>query len=288
MADSETDTVAAPPPTYDDNLRAEVYTRLTSLMAQPQTAQNLLLITRLMAKWRSMLLLQEVLRRDGRVIKNGPFTGMVYGGIASEGSTATRLLGAYEATLAPIIEKIVRRGYGQILDVGCAEGYYAVGLALRLPQVRVMAHDADPLAREKCARLAQVNGVEGQITIGGEVTHSDFDICTTAKSLVICDIEGGEGALLDPSLAPGLRAADILVEVHDCFHPGLSASLTKRFEATHTVQMIQRGLAPEYLPEWMQSLSDLDRLLALWEWRTGPTPWLWMTRKGRGKDNQKD
>jgi hypothetical protein len=26
----------------------------------------------------------------------------------------------------------------------------------------------------------------------------------------------------------------------------------------------------------MQELSDLDRLLALWEWRSGPTPWLWM------------
>jgi hypothetical protein len=33
------------------------------------------------------------------------------------------------------------------------------------------------------------------------------------------------------------------------------------------------------LPEWMEGLSDMDRLLALWEWRTGPTPWLWMQRR---------
>ena len=32
------------------------------------------------------------------------------------------------------------------------------------------------------------------------------------------------------------------------------------------------------LPDWMAEMSDLDRLLALWEWRTGPTPWLWMEK----------
>jgi len=26
----------------------------------------------------------------------------------------------------------------------------------------------------------------------------------------------------------------------------------------------------------LQVVCDLDRLIALWEWRTGPTPWLWM------------
>jgi len=25
-------------------------------------------------------------------------------------------------------------------------------------------------------------------------------------------------------------------------------------------------------------LGDLDRLLLLWEWRSTPTPWLWMRR----------
>ena len=30
------------------------------------------------------------------------------------------------------------------------------------------------------------------------------------------------------------------------------------------------------LPAWMEELPDLDRLIALWEWRSGPTPWLWM------------
>ena len=45
------------------------------------------------------------------------------------------------------------------------------------------------------------------------------------------------------------------------------------------MRVIGRALDASGLPDWMESLSDLDRLIALWEWRSGPTPWLWMTRK---------
>ncbi len=27
-------------------------------------------------------------------------------------------------------------------------------------------------------------------------------------------------------------------------------------------------------PAWMQGLGHLDQLLAIWEWRMAPTPWL--------------
>jgi hypothetical protein len=116
--------------------------------------------------------------------------------------------------------------------------------------------------------------------------HGDFDICTRAKTLVICDIEGAEAQLLDPALAQGLASADILVEVHDCFNAGLSAQIAQRFEPTHKVRLIERSLSDVPLPDWMDALSDLDRLIGLWEWRIGPTPWLWMTRKGKASDKE--
>jgi hypothetical protein len=79
--------------------------------------------------------------------------------------------------------------------------------------------------------------------------------------------------------APGLRAADILVEAHDTLRHGLSHLLVERFKATHHVRVIGRKLDDSGLPDWMEALSDLDRLVALWEWRGGPTPWLWMVKK---------
>jgi hypothetical protein len=267
-------------------LNVEVYARLEALLGQEKSPNNLNAILRLLAKWRANVVTNTLQKKSGQMVLTGPFKGMIYGAAASEGSTSARLLGGYEAALHPIIEKITKRGYRQIIDVGCAEGYYAVGLAMRMPEARVIARDLNEVARAKCAQLADANGVSAQIEIGGELGHSDFDICTRAKTLVICDIEGAEAQLLDPARAQGLASADILVEVHDCFTPGLSAQIAQRFERTHKVRQIERSLPVTPLPLWMDTLSDLDRLIALWEWRMGPTPWLWMTRKGKSSDKE--
>jgi hypothetical protein len=267
-------------------LSGEVYARLEALLRQEKSPENLNTILRLLSKWRANIVTNTLVKKSGQTVLSGPFQGMTYLAAGSEGSTSARLLGAYEAALHPIIEKIIKRGYQQIIDVGCAEGYYAVGLAMRMPSARVSARDLNDKARAKCAQLAAANGVSGQIDIGGEMGHGDFDICTRAKTLVICDIEGAEAHLLDPARAQGLASADILVEVHDCFTPGLSAQIAQRFEPTHKVRRIERSLADAPLPAWMDTLSDFDRLIALWEWRIGPTPWLWMTRKGKASDKE--
>lgn len=234
---------------------------------------------RVLGKWRAQLLLQTIVQRDGTVVQTGPFAGMSYPFAASEGAGASRLLGCYEASLTPIIETIITRPYQKVIDVGCAEGYYAVGLARRLPQAQIIARDANPAALNLCAQLADANGVADRITLGGLMTHQDFDICADQSTLVICDIEGAEADLLDPARANGLRHADILVETHDCITAGLSALISNRFAATHDITRIERDLNADALPPWSHNLSDMDRLLMLWEWRTGPTPWLWMTRK---------
>ena len=42
-----------------------------------------------------------------------------------------------------------------------------------------------------------------RISIGGTFEHSDFDLCLSEPTLVLCDIEGAEEALLDPLKARG-------------------------------------------------------------------------------------
>jgi hypothetical protein len=260
-------------------LTQHIYDLLDQILAGPRDEATLHKSLRLLGKWRAKLIENDIVRHTGGVIARGPFAGMIYGNTASEGSSTARLLGAYEASLAPVIEQIVSRPYARVIDVGCAEGYYAVGLARRMPKAHIMARDIMPDALHKCQKLARANGVEGQISYGGAVTHSDFDICQHAKTVIICDIEGGEGDLLDPAKAPGLLAADILVETHDGMRPNLSNILAQRFAPSHDVQVFHRSIDAQALPEWMHSYSDLDRLLALWEWRAGPTPWLWMKAK---------
>ena len=252
---------------------------LRKISADPPDANRLAMALRTLAKWRSGVIANTLSNLSGSAVLSGPFKGMDYAVHASEGSRAARMIGAYEASLAPIIEWIIARSYDLVIDVGSAEGYYAVGLARRMPAARIMARDDNPRAQTLCRQLAEVNGVADRVQIGGRMSHADFSICTTTRTVVICDIEGAERELLDPALAPGLLSADILVEAHDCIHPGLSQRIAQRFAATHDVQVIGRNLDDQGLPDWMETLSDLDRLIALWEWRSGPTPWLWMVRK---------
>jgi hypothetical protein len=256
-----------------------VTTSAQDILSGPPDPATLNAALRLLAKWRSQVIANTVAQRDGPILTHGPFAGMIYAVDAAEGAYTARRLGCYEASLAPIIETIIARAYPLVIDIGCAEGYYAVGLARRMPASQVMARDADPKAQVLCTTLATANHVADRIQIGGLITGADLDICTTQPTVIICDIEGAEGDLLNPATAPGLLHADILVEVHEAMHPGLLSTLTTRFDASHTITRIDRKLDDSALPAWMHGMSDLDRLLALWEWRSGPTPWLWMESK---------
>ncbi len=251
-------------------------TEIFKLLDGDPNPEKLNAALRYLAKWRSRLLENTVVAQSGTIVLDGPFAGMNYNTRASEGTRIARLLGSYEATIAPVIEQIIASAPSLIIDVGCAEGYYAVGFATRLPDTIIWARDADEDALERCAALAETNNVAGRVKTGGKLTHADFDICRAQPTTIFCDIEGAEEALLNPEHAKGLRRADILVEVHEVIKPGLSDTLTARFADTHTITRYDRAFSSDSLPDWMEGLSDMDRLLAVWEWRAGPTPWLWM------------
>lgn len=253
---------------------------LRRIMDGPPSAERLAAALRHLAKWRSALLDATLAQRSGTTVLTGPFAGMAYPVRAAEGARAARILGAYEASLAPVIETIIARAPPLVIDIGCAEGYYAVGLARRMPGTRVLARDASEPAQALCRALAAANGLGDRVEVGGLFAPADLAICAGTRAAVIIDIEGAEEELLlAPEAAPALRTADILVEVHEGMRPGLLARIEARFDASHRITRLGRSLAPQALPDWAEGLSDLDRLLLLWEWRASPTPWLWMEPK---------
>lgn len=262
-----------------DDLTARVAADLVQILSGPPEATRLARALRLLAKWRAGMLEQVAARQGPPELVAGPFRGMAYPVRASEGARLPRMLGVYEASLAPVIEQIVARAYPLVVDIGAAEGYYAVGLARRMPQAQVLARDGDARARRRCALLAEANGVAARVEIGGVMTHADLDALPAGETVIICDIEGAEAELLDPARAPGLAGADLLVEVHEGMRPGTLDLLKARFAPSHDIREIGRKLDDSALTGWMERLDDLDRLLLLWEWRSSPTPWLWMTRK---------
>jgi hypothetical protein len=238
-----------------------------------------LAVLRLAAKHRCLLLQNTLLEAYGPTIMSGPFAGMSFVRQVAEGCCVPKLLGCYEEELHPYVEQAVLRDYTHVLNIGVAEGYYAVGLARRMPGAKVFAFDIDENAQNTCMAVAQSNGVAERVQVSGLFRGEDFERYAAARTLLVCDIEGAERALLDPRAYPALGRMDIIVELHDCLVPGLSTELVQRFEATHDVTLVKQAGRAAPLPAIFDNLSHLDRLLAVWEWRSGPTPWAVMTAR---------
>jgi hypothetical protein len=241
---------------------------------------------RALAKWRSQLIGSTLVAYSGTIVQDGPFKGMTYVAVPSEGGIAPKLLGVYETALHDVFLDAPERGYDAVLNVGCAEGFYAVGCARLLPDTPVVAWDIDPAARGKCLELARLNGVEARIDLrerfeAQHVNHVCSELSAKLgrqpKGLLVMDCEGAEFDLLDAQ-AGDFRWLDLVVEVH----PGrdrTARTLAERFESTHVIDERQARTVVPDLPPWLEKLGHLDQLLAVWEWRAVPTPWLVMRAK---------
>lgn len=263
-----------------ENALAQIRARL----ADPEGRSDYQLMEsmlRLSTMWRSLVLANTLVQKDGLTVQNGPFKGMNYVGSASEGAVLPRLIGSYESELHPHILALTHEGLTDVIDVGCAEGYYAVGLARLMPEVKVHAFDIDPNARAKCAALIQANGVGERVTVGGAFNGEDFADFPAASTLVFMDIEGEERHLLDPALYPALKRLKIIVETHSIPSHDVAADLTGRFKDSHDIVRVEMGPKTTPLPAWLAELSHMDQVLAGWEWRLRPTPWLVMRPKAQ-------
>jgi hypothetical protein len=184
---------------------------------------------------------QKVFGVTGGVVVAGPFKGLRYVSTGRGSSIGPKLLGTYELELREIVEAVIARKYGTVVNIGAGEGYYAVGLAKRMPDARFVCFDTDPSNQEQIKTLAALNGVEAHIDVRGFCDDAALSAAlegTAGDALVVCDIEGAEVEVLRPDAVPALRRADLLVEMHDIIRKGCSAALRERFGATHDIDVI--------------------------------------------------
>jgi hypothetical protein len=73
---------------------------------------------------------------------------------------------------------------------------------------------------------------------------------------------------------------DLIVELHDGPEVKPSVLIPERFKSSHTVTMVRNAGQAVELPALFEALGHLDQLLAVWEWRSGPTPWAVMLARG--------
>jgi hypothetical protein len=228
---------------------------------------------------RRMALARLNLDQSGQVPR-GPFEGLKLAPDHRIGElSVAKLLGVYEHELRAVVSATDH--WERVVNIGSAEGYYAVGFARRVPGRAVTAYDIDANAQTATTRTATLNGVEDRVTVLGECLPEALLAHADAGALFWIDIEGAEEALLLAAPPDRLARSDLLVETHFPSGAFTGVAVARHFQDTHDITVVRQSeIQPEEVPEF-RSLAPLDRHLIMLE-HTTAAPWLWM----RGRDTR--
>lgn len=209
------------------------------------------------------------------VVQDGPFAGMCY--VQDADHLVPHLLGSYESEIHDWVEDAIDRGYERVVNIGCAEGYYSVGMAMRCPEILVHSFDLSIRAQRQTVSMAMRNKVADRVTVGGRCSSQHLATLTGPQTLVICDIEGAEKFLLDPARTPQLLETDMIIETHDHMRPETAATLKARFAESHTIEEMTVELVKD---ETLKALKEVGVDTQLLNERRSPDQtWLRLTVK---------
>jgi hypothetical protein len=214
-------------------------------------------------------LARRFIERHGDAVLGGPFEGMRHP-LSEVHMPIAKLLGCYEMEIHDAVDEAIRSTPRSIIDLGCAEGYYAVGFAVRGRRTRVHAFDLSKTARESCRGLASINGVTDRVSIGGRATARELRKLPLEGSVVLCDIDGPEIDVFDDDVVRALRSTFVIIEMHPIASPGVEETLVARFERSHSTEIVFPARRdPDAFPE-LRGFSEAERTLAVDElrWRT--------------------
>jgi hypothetical protein len=178
---------------------------------------------------------QRFVDEHGLSVLSGPFTGLRYTQDAALSRNSIPMLsGQYESELHEVLQGLDLSQYESIIDIGCAEGYYAVGLA-RIGGRSVFAFDADPTELSHCRQIAAANDVSQKLTFGGWCDSAALASITSGRRcFVLSDCEGFEATLFSDATVPALSHSELLIELHG----DVSEPILSRFGRTHHPTLI--------------------------------------------------
>jgi hypothetical protein len=262
---------------------------MTVFRAYRRLPESLRLFLRwlLMPRWN--LAVAWVRQRASGAVLSGPFRGMRLTLTSlSERNLLGYVLGTQELELRESVEDIVAKGFPKIINIGAADGYYAVGFLCRMRETQVVAFEAAYSHHAGLRRAAATNHVADRLRVAGACDHqlliNELAAASDGSVLIFADIEGFEVELLDPEKIPALRAVDILVETHDAFVPNCTGRLVQRFGSSHFIKLINSR--PRRLSDFpSDALPALARLMPgvavglMNERRMGDQAWLYLCAK---------
>jgi SAM-dependent methyltransferase len=132
------------------------------------------------------------------------------------------------------VEQALNRQPKNVLNIGCAEGYYAVGFGRRLPEARITVFDVDARSQALCCANAQKNKVLVTGLHAALVEKYWVEILQETQ-LLIMDCEGHEQHYLKNV---NLDSCDLIIECHDFLRANISGEIRAALENTHRITLV--------------------------------------------------
>jgi len=220
------------------------------------------------------------------IIKYGPFKGLhldrdTWWGKLDLGS---QCLGLYEKEILNLIETTDADHYSTFIDIGAADGYYAIGMLVSGKVGKTICFEQTEKGRNVIAENWRKNHSVGELTILGEANAASF-ATLNAKDLenafVLVDVEGFEFDLLTDEVLSLLRSSTVVIEIHHWMEDFLDKYNTflrnaDRYFDLDIIPRVERETSN--LPE-LRDFTDDNRLLLTSERRPGVMRFLKLTPK---------
>lgn len=194
-------------------------------------------------------------------------------------SKINQILGTYEEHVLQEILSFKERRINCFIDIGAADGYFAVGMAYSQTFDNIHAFEISCLGRETILDVARQNKCERLITVNGEANYSKIRelILQQKKAVLLIDIEGAEYNFLNLEMLDLLKSCFVICELHPWLTEKgyeLQNKLLETASETFDVSVISREI---YRPNDYKELDDFtdeERLIIVGEGRHKNMQWL--------------
>tara|TARA_B100000212_G_scaffold70965_1_gene49975 strand:+ start:9241 stop:10074 length:834 start_codon:yes stop_codon:yes gene_type:complete len=230
----------------------------------------------------------ELFKMLNGTVKYGPFKGLrlTHNPWWGQLDLGSQCLGLYEKEILKFIENIEDGQFTNFIDIGAADGYYAVGLLSTGKIQRSICFEKTDKGREAIFTNWKNNGAIGQLVVKAKANFESIATLTEhdlERSLILIDIEGGEFELLNNDTIHKFRYSKILLEIHNWVtdfeekYKNLLISLDEFF-CIKIIKRVDRQV-DNYME--LRDFTDDNRLLLISERRPCLMRFLELTPKSR-------
>ena len=235
----------------------------------------------LLARYQAMQLHRVIDRRHQGRIAAGPWQGTVYRAAGARNAGASKVLGCYDQPLHKALIRLTAKGYTSVRCVGGTDPYYPICLAAAMPQATITVITADSKHEQAVSAAAVDAGVAARVRteVGGIETA--LAGTPSARALLFHEAQTIRPERVAAGQSKWTRHADVILEHRRTASARPIEVLARAWKPTHdTETVIDDGTrARRGWPQWVNEWSELDRMLATWEWKTEASSWLVAERR---------